>query len=119
MGPRSAVVSWDPVSPKSVRGEFKGYKIQTWTAESGAEKFREFVIMRPDSSSHLVQSFKPNSLNFVRILAFNGAYNGPPSNTITIQTPEGIPGKNNFYVKLNFHLSLPICDLIFQVLWTL
>ena len=92
VGPRSAVVSWNPVSPKSVRGEFKGYKIQTWTAESGAEKFREFVIMRPESSSHLVQSFKPNSLNFVRILAFNGAYNGPPSNTITIQTPEGIPG---------------------------
>jgi hypothetical protein len=28
IGPRSAVVSWEPVSPESVRGDFKGYKIQ-------------------------------------------------------------------------------------------
>jgi neuronal cell adhesion protein len=29
IGPRSAIVSWNPVSPESIRGEFKGYKIQT------------------------------------------------------------------------------------------
>ena len=89
VGPRSAVVSWEPVNPNTVRGDFKGYKIQTWTDESGAEKFREIIMMRADSTRHLVQSFKPNSLNFARILAFNGAYNGPHSNTIQIKTPEG------------------------------
>ena len=40
MGPRSALVSWEPVSKESLSGEFKGYKIQTWTRESGEKKYR-------------------------------------------------------------------------------
>ncbi len=67
VGPRSAVVSWNPVSPESIRGEFKGYKIQTWTEESGEEKFRE-IIMRSDSTRSLVQSFKPFAVNYARVL---------------------------------------------------
>ena len=92
VGPRSALVSWDSVSPSSIRGEFKGYKIQTWTEESGEEKFREIISMQPDSTQQLLGSLKPNSRNFARVLAFNGAYNGPPSNIIEIVTPEGVPG---------------------------
>lgn len=91
VGPRSALVSWEEVAKESVRGDFKGYKIQTWTEESGEEKFRE-IIMRSDSTQSLVQSFKPFAKNFARVLAFNGAYNGPPSNVITFTTPEGKPG---------------------------
>ena len=91
IGPRSAMVSWDPVSPESLRGEFKGYKIQTWTQDSGEDKFRE-IIMKNDATRHLVSSFKPYALNYARVLAFNGAYNGPPSNVISFQTPEGKPG---------------------------
>lgn len=91
IGPRSAVVSWDPVSPESVRGDFKGYKIQTWTEESGEEKFRE-IIMTSESTRALVQSFKPYATNYARVLAFNGAYIGPTSNTIRFATPEGKPG---------------------------
>ena len=48
--------------------------------------------MKADSTRSLVQSFKPNTLNYARVLAFNGAFNGPASNTIKIQTPEGKPG---------------------------
>merc|ERR1711884_757879 len=91
VGPRSAVVSWNPVSPDSIRGDFKGYKIQTWTEQSTEDKFRE-IIMKSDSTNSLVQSFKPYAINYARVLAFNGAYNGPPSNTITFRTPEGKPG---------------------------
>ena len=91
VGPRSAVVSWNPVNENSIRGDFKGYKIQTWTEESGAEKFRE-IIMKSDTNSSLVQSFIPNSLNYARVLAFNGAFNGPASNTVKFRTPEGKPG---------------------------
>lgn len=91
VGPRSAIVSWNPVRPDSVRGDFKGYKIQTWTEESGADKFRE-IIMKANSDRSLVQSFKPNAWNFARVLAFNGAFNGPASNTIKFLTPEGKPG---------------------------
>ncbi|TRY75568.1 hypothetical protein TCAL_04520 [Tigriopus californicus] len=91
VGPRSAIVSWEGVNKDSIRGEFKGYKIQTWTLESGEEKFRE-IIMKSDSTRSLVQSFKPFATNFARVLAFNGAYNGPPSNIISFNTPEGKPG---------------------------
>jgi neuronal cell adhesion protein len=90
-GARSALVSWDPVTPESVRGDFKGYKIQTWTEESGEEKFRE-IIMTSESTRALVQSFKPYAINYARVLAFNGAYIGPTSNTIRFSTPEGKPG---------------------------
>ena len=41
VGPRSAIMSWDPIDPSTINGEFKGYKIQTWTEKSGEEKFRE------------------------------------------------------------------------------
>ena len=91
IGPRSALVSWDPVNPESINGHFKGYKIQTWTDTTGEEKFRE-IIMRSDSTQSLVRSFKPYAVNYARVLAFNGAYNGPPSNIIRIVTPEGKPG---------------------------
>jgi len=91
MGPRSALVSWEPVSKESLSGEFKGYKIQTWTRESGEKKYRE-IIMVPDTTQALVTSFKPHAENFARILAFNGAYEGPPSNVIRFSTPEGLPG---------------------------
>merc|ERR1719384_1371756 len=48
--------------------------------------------MKSDTTQSLVQSFIPNSLNYARVLAFNGAYNGPPSNTITFDIPQGQPG---------------------------
>jgi len=28
-GSRSAILSWDPVSPESVKGNFKGYKVKS------------------------------------------------------------------------------------------
>lgn len=37
----------------------------------------------------LVTSFVPYSKNFVRVLVFNGAYDGPASEAINFVTPEG------------------------------
>ena len=91
IGPRSALVSWEPVNPESINGHFKGYKILTWTDTTGKENQRE-IIMRSDSTQSLVRSFKPFAVNYAQVLAFNGAYNGPASNTIEIVTPEGKPG---------------------------
>ena len=88
MGPRSAIVEWTNVSMASIRGDFKGYKIQTWTEKDGEQKYRE-IIMKSDSTRSLVQSFKPYARNYARVMAFNGAYNGPESNVIVIDTPEG------------------------------
>ena len=91
IGPRSALVSWNQIDPNSINGHFKGYKIITWTDETGEKNQRE-IIMRSDSTQALVRSFKPYAKNYARVLAFNGAYNGPPSNTIEFRTPEGKPG---------------------------
>lgn len=30
-GSKSAILSWEPVSPESIRGNFKGYKVNLYT----------------------------------------------------------------------------------------
>lgn len=87
----SAMFSWDPVSPASIRGHFRGYKIQTWTPEEGEERLREIAVPANVTQS-LVNIFKPFSKNTVRVLTFNSIYSGPPSNEIEFTTPEGTPG---------------------------
>ncbi|XP_062139817.1 neuroglian isoform X1 [Drosophila sulfurigaster albostrigata] len=84
----NAYVAWNPVSPESVRGHFKGYKIQTWTDKEGEEGLREIHAIHNDA---LVTQFKPDSKNYARVLAYNGRFNGPPSATIDFDTPEGVP----------------------------
>ncbi|XP_030378396.1 neuroglian [Scaptodrosophila lebanonensis] len=86
----SAYLGWNPVSPESVRGHFKGYKIQTWTEKEGEEGLRE-IHVKGDSNQALVTQFKPYSKNFARVLAYNGRFNGPPSAVIDFDTPEGLP----------------------------
>lgn len=88
---RSANFSWSAVAPESVRGHFRGYKIQTWTPEEGEEKLRE-VVVPANVTTALVALFKPYSRNVVHVLAFNDAYDGPPSDRIEFATPEGVPG---------------------------
>ncbi|XP_037936247.1 neuroglian isoform X2 [Teleopsis dalmanni] len=86
----SAILGWNPVTPESVRGHFKGYKIQTWTEVEGEEALRE-IHVKGDSNQALVTQFKPDSKNFARVLAYNGRFNGPPSAVIDFDTPEGVP----------------------------
>ena len=62
VGPRSAVVSWNPVNENSIRGDFKGYKIQTWTQKSGEEKFREIIMKCILIFFIFLQSFFPIGL---------------------------------------------------------
>lgn len=89
-GSTSAVLSWDAVPIESVRGHFKGYKIQTWTEGDGEENYRE-IHVKGDSTKALVTKFTPDAKNFARVLVFNTRYNGPPSVTIDFRTPEGVP----------------------------
>lgn len=87
----SALLQWDPVTPESIRGHFKGYKVETWTEAEGEAKKREVQIIK-DARETLLNKLPPNSKNYARILAYNGRYNGPPSNTVFFETPEGKPG---------------------------
>ncbi|XP_063707327.1 neuroglian isoform X2 [Culicoides brevitarsis] len=87
---KQALLSWVPVSEESVRGHFKGYKIQTWTEGEGQDNYRE-IIIKNDADKALVTKFTPDAVNFARILAFNERYNGPFSNEVQFKTPEGVP----------------------------
>lgn len=87
----SAFLSWNEVSPQSIRGHFKGYKIQTWTDKGGESSMKE-ILIKSDAHKVLVNEFMPYSKNYARILVYNGRFNGPPSNTLSFETPEGTPG---------------------------
>nr|XP_034837376.1 neuroglian isoform X3 [Maniola hyperantus] len=86
----TALLSWNPVTPESVRGHFKGYKIQTWI--DGEEDRPKEIFVKADASSALVSKFRPFRKNNARILVYNGRFNGPPSETLSFVTPEGKPG---------------------------
>ncbi|CAG0901644.1 unnamed protein product, partial [Darwinula stevensoni] len=90
----TAKFNWSRVPEESVRGHFKGYKIQTWTDEEGEERLRE-IIIDGNATMAAPDKFIPYSRNFARILVFNGAYDGPVSNTLTFNTPQGPPGPIN------------------------
>ncbi|CAL4097203.1 unnamed protein product, partial [Meganyctiphanes norvegica] len=84
----TALIGWEPVDKKSI----KGYKIQTWTEGESEINAHEIIIENNNEGRAKVDLLAPYSRNFVRVLAFNGAYDGPPSETIIISTPEGVPG---------------------------
>ncbi|XP_055709240.1 neuroglian isoform X1 [Phlebotomus papatasi] len=85
-----ALMSWSPVSEDSVRGHFKGYKIQVWTQGEGEDNRRE-IHVKSDSNRALVDKCTPNALNYAKVLVYNSRYNGPPSETVSFTTPEGVP----------------------------
>lgn len=86
----TALLNWESVPPETVRGHFKGYKIQTWV--DGEEDRLKEILVKADASSALVTKFKPYKKNNARILVYNGRFNGPPSDTLSFHTPEGKPG---------------------------
>lgn len=89
-GSTSAILSWKPVTPESVNGHFKGYKIQTWSEYESEEQLRE-IHVKGDSNQALVTKFRPDAINYARVLAYNSRYNGPASPIIEFKTPEGVP----------------------------
>ncbi|XP_049962681.1 neuroglian [Schistocerca serialis cubense] len=106
----SALLSWMPVPPESVRGHFKGYKIQTWTERDGESAMREIQV-KGESTRTLVTKFVPHSKNYARVLVYNGRYNGPPSDTLTFQTPEGVPGTVQYFE------AVPMGSSAFYLIW--
>ena len=47
------------------------------------------MSFEPTATKGLVDKFKPYARNKVQILAFNRRYDGPPSEVIAFDTPEG------------------------------
>lgn len=88
---KSALMSWEPVSPESVRGHFQGYEIQTYVAGEDMKLMRRMHIP-PNSTRARVEIFRANSRNVARIVAYNSMYQSDPSNEVVVVTPEGLPG---------------------------
>ncbi|XP_063975708.1 neuroglian-like isoform X2 [Diachasmimorpha longicaudata] len=88
----TAVLSWSRVPLESVRGELKGYKVQTWTERDGEDGMREITLEGAGITRAAIDKFVPFSKNYVRMFVFNGRFNGPPSETLSFDTPEGVPG---------------------------
>ncbi|XP_025407502.1 neuroglian-like [Sipha flava] len=89
-GSRSAILSWQPVLPESVKGNFKGYKIQFWTEKDDKNVIEEQV--GPEKITVEITKFLPNVKHYVRILAYNSRFHGPHSQIVSFVTPEGVPG---------------------------
>lgn len=70
---------------------FRRYKIQTWTEREGETSAKESLV-KHETTRWLVTNLTPNSRNLARVLAYNSRYNGPASEVIVIETPEGVPG---------------------------
>ena len=108
ISPSKGLFSWEPVSADSIKGRFKGYKIQAWTDKEDRD-FRMQEVMLGNVTSAEVEILKPFANNTVQIMSSNELYSGPQSNTIMITTPEGTPeavtslvatpmGSNAFYL---------------------
>ncbi|XP_046388931.1 neuroglian isoform X2 [Ischnura elegans] len=110
-GATSGLLSWAAVSPESVRGNFKGYKIHTWTDREGESNPREIKI-KGDSLRAVVNKFIPNTKNHARILVYNGRYNGPPSDMLSFDTPEGVPGTVQSFEA--FHMGSSALYLVWK-----
>lgn len=88
---RTALFSWDPVRPETLRGKFEGYKIQTWTDNDGEDDRRE-ILIKNDANNAVVDKLIPYSKNYLVVMAYNTDYNGPASRVIEVETPQGTPG---------------------------
>lgn len=72
----------------------EGYKVQVWT---DSYENRTEQIVSANTTSALIDIFSPGKANSAQVLAFNGAFDGPPSNTVTQLMPEDIyPNPPNF-----------------------
>ncbi|XP_008200376.1 neuroglian isoform X4 [Tribolium castaneum] len=88
-GPKTALLSWNPVDKKSVQGHLKGYKIKTWSDISSP--MHNEIQVQGSVAKALVDNLDPYTMNYAQVFVYNGKYNGPPSETLSFKTPEGVP----------------------------
>lgn len=92
-GPKTAILSWNPVDKKKVNGHLRGYKIRTWSDNSN--NYNEIQVQGFVTKA-LVDSLDPYTRNFAEVFVYNGKYNGPVSERLSFVTPEGVPEDMSF-----------------------
>lgn len=108
VGPTNALLGWNPVPLRSVRGHFKGYKIKTWSDTSPI--YNEIQVQGNDAKA-LVTNLVPFTKNYAQVYVYNGRYNGPASETLSFDTPEGVPG------EMDYLEAIPLGSSAFMLKW--
>lgn len=73
--------------------------------------------MKGEKTNTMVTKFIPHSKNFARVLVYNSRYNGPPSETLSFDTPEGGKGLD-ISVLLTSSILVSNYFLYTSTIWT-
>ncbi|XP_054632321.1 neural cell adhesion molecule L1-like protein isoform X15 [Dunckerocampus dactyliophorus] len=89
-------VSWTPVPPVTVRGHLRGYHVHWLRKRSflNPDKILDErqLLSFPGKRTHaIVPSLEPFSEYTLTVNVFNKKGNGPSSDPVTFNTPEGVP----------------------------
>uniref|UniRef100_A0A3Q2Y199 Neural cell adhesion molecule L1 n=1 Tax=Hippocampus comes TaxID=109280 RepID=A0A3Q2Y199_HIPCM len=105
----TAQVHWEPVSPHSVRGKLKGYKVyyrrqrglHETEEEADQESEEQVVTFSGNRTEGRLPGLQPYSLYIIFIRVLNSKGEGPQSQDKQFETPEGVPGPPSFLNVLN------------------
>ncbi|XP_051912009.1 neuronal cell adhesion molecule a isoform X12 [Hippocampus zosterae] len=109
----TAQVHWEPVSPHSVRGKLKGYKVyyrrqrglHETEEEADQESEEQVVTFSGNRSEGRLPGLQAYSLYIIFIRVLNSKGEGPRSRDKQFETPEGVPGPPSFLNVLNPNLD--------------
>ncbi|KAK1898408.1 Neural cell adhesion molecule L1, partial [Dissostichus eleginoides] len=87
-------VNWVAIEKKTVRGHLLGYKVYvTRTGSRGHHRGPESpVVVEPTEEKKLISDLRPYSHYDLAVAVFNSKGEGPPSETLSFNTSEGVPG---------------------------
>lgn len=92
-------VTWTPVDKNTVRGHLLGYKIYlTWKGSRAHHRGRrsrepgDTWMVETKEEKKVINDLRPFSHYGLAVTVFNSKGEGPPSETVTFDTDEGVPG---------------------------
>ncbi|KAL3059586.1 hypothetical protein OYC64_014238 [Pagothenia borchgrevinki] len=87
-------VNWAALEKKTVRGHLLGYKVYvTRTGSRGHHRGPESpVVVEAAEEKKLISDLRPYSHYDLAVAVFNSKGEGPPSETLSFNTSEGVPG---------------------------
>ncbi|KAM6106896.1 LOW QUALITY PROTEIN: neural cell adhesion molecule L1 [Phoenicopterus ruber ruber] len=100
----SVRVRWSLAGPPTCAGHLRGFRVLYWREGWVGERARRQAPLAPpgghpgvltvpgDASGVLLGGLRPWSRYRLQVVVFNGRGDGPPSDEIRFDTPEGVPG---------------------------
>ncbi|XP_015601110.1 tyrosine-protein phosphatase 99A isoform X3 [Cephus cinctus] len=88
----SILITWEPPSKDTIRGEFLGYRIAYRQSGKQNETMKEIYIRDPGIRSHNINNLETFTKYHISLQVFNPEGHGPPM-TVLVMTDEGVPTK--------------------------